>query len=192
MNTEEINLLTKRALSGDKKSLLEILNFLEKFDQPLTRFASYSILYQFAFNSLYDIGKYCEECGGKCCKSGDPIQVFNFDYEEIKKMGGDVGRLRKNGKIHLLSRPCPFQNGWACSIHKFKPYSCLSYPFATEDEQMIVIKEYKDGIPDFKVPEFCTSGKVVKDRLNNVEKELREKLGRIPSAKEILEFLMKE
>ncbi|MEJ2778845.1 hypothetical protein [Stygiolobus sp. RP850M] len=46
---------------------------------------------------------------------------------------------RKNG-FYLLPRSCKFQKDWMRSINSFKPYACLSYPFAAEDEQIEVIK----------------------------------------------------
>ncbi|BFH72809.1 YkgJ family cysteine cluster protein [Sulfurisphaera javensis] len=193
MNTDQINVLVKKALKGDIKSLEEVFNFLEKFNVPITKYAMYSIIYQYVMNNVLDLGKYCEECGGKCCKSGLPVPVYNFDYKELKNRLSkeQLNNFRRVNGFYILSRPCPFQEGWLCKIHQYKPYACMSYPFATEDEQKEIIDSYKDGIPDFKVPDFCIAGKKVKEFMSNKVDELRKKLGRDPTPRELLREIVK-
>ena len=193
VNANQIHLLTKKALEGDIKALKEVFAFLEKYDIPLTRYAMYSLLYQFVMNNILNLGKYCEECGGKCCKLGNPVPVYDFDYKELKKRltKDELSKLKRENGVYLLSRPCPFQEGWACSIHKFKPYACLSYPFAIEDELQLVIQNYKGGVPDFIVPDYCIAGKKVKEFMDNLVNELKRKLGRDPTPMELLEEVMK-
>lgn len=186
---DEINRLTKRALKGDEKALYQLFSFLDQYNSPIAKFAGYSIVYQLAMNKLIpETAKDCEACGGKCCKSGLPVPVYDFDMEELK---GRV-RLEKKGDIYILPRPCPFLKGWACGIHEVKPYACLSFPFATEDEQIQVVNSYKgDSVPDFHVPEYCIAGKRVKDVLGKVVTEFEKKNGRVPTPKELYELLSK-
>ncbi|BAB67517.1 YkgJ family cysteine cluster protein [Sulfurisphaera tokodaii] len=188
MNADQIHMLTKNALRGDIKSLEALFDFLEKFNAPISKFAMYSILYQVIMNNFLNLGKYCEECGGKCCKIGLPVPVYHFDYKELKaRLSKDeLKNLRKHNGFYTLSRPCPFQDSWKCKIHEFKPYACMSYPFATEDEQKDIMERYKDGIPDFKVPDFCIAGKKVKEFMDEIVNKLRVKLGRDPTPREIL------
>ena len=194
MNTTKINLLTKRALKGDIKALKEVFTFLEKYNLPLTKYTMYSLLYQFVMNNLLELGKYCEECGGKCCKIGDPIPVYDFDYKVLKARLSKTSltHLKRDNDIYFLPRPCPFQEGWACKIHEFKPYACLSYPFAIEDELNIVMQNYKDGVPDFVIPDFCLAGRKTKEFMDNIADNLRKKLGRDPTPRELLEEIIKE
>ncbi|AWR96963.1 YkgJ family cysteine cluster protein [Acidianus sulfidivorans JP7] len=191
ISEEQVNKLTKEALRSNLDALDKIIGFLEKYENsPIAKFAIYSILFQFVFNSLDETGKLCEECGGKCCKSGYPIPVYNFDYNEMKKH--IKLNLQKQGDIHLLSRPCPFQKGWMCTIHEFKPYACLSFPFATEDEQIEVIKSYDGkGIPNFHVPSYCSAGKMTIEYINRVLENLKTKLQRDPSPRELYEEIKK-
>lgn len=185
-NEEEINILSKAALKSDFSSLEKVLKLLEKYEKyPFVKFGMYSLLFQVAFNINPDTSKICEQCGGKCCKTGYPIPVFKFDYEEIKKYVGDIS-LRKYNDIYLLSRPCQFQKGWMCTIHQFKPYACLCFPFATEDEQVEIINNYDGrGIPNFKIPEYCIAGKIVVETLAKIIAEFRQKYNRDPSPIEL-------
>lgn len=193
MDTTKINLLTKKALRGDIKALEEVFNFLEKFDLPLTKYTMYALLYQFVMNNILDLGKYCEECGGKCCKIGDPVPVYDFDYKELKLRLSekDLKYLKKDNDIYLLPRPCPFQEGWYCKIHKFKPYACLSYPFAIEDELQLAIQNYKGGVPNFVIPDFCIAGKKTKEFMDSIVDNLRKRLGRDPTPRELLKEIIK-
>ncbi|ARM75608.1 YkgJ family cysteine cluster protein [Acidianus manzaensis] len=187
INEEEINKLTKEALRSNLDSLGRIINFLGKYENsPIAKFGIYSIIFQYVFNTHEETGKLCRQCGGKCCKVGYPVPVYNFDYNEMKKHL--QLKLQKQGDIYLLPRPCPFQKDWMCTIHQFKPYACLSYPFATEDEQMNTIKEYNGkGLPNFHVPEYCLSGKMVIEYMKEVYTNLKNKLNRDPSPKELYE-----
>ncbi len=194
LNTEQIHKLTKASLKGDRKSFEKLVDSLSKYlNVPQVKFALYAIIYQFAMNYVLDTGKYCEECGGKCCKQGYSVPVYNFDYEELRKNMRleDLNKLKKEKDMYLLSRPCPFQIGWKCGINSFKPYACLSYPFGTEDEQKFIIDLYKDGIPNFHVPEFCISGKKVKEKVDEIAKTLEKKLGRTPTPMELYNELYK-
>lgn len=185
----EINYMVKRALRGDLDYFEKVLEFLEKYENvPEVKFGAYSLVFQLAMNVFIDVSKECEECGGKCCKSGYPVPVYGFDYNELKnRLDKDSLKvLNKFNDLHLLPRPCPFQRGWMCGIHAFKPYACLSYPFATEDEQKDIINTYDNkGIPNFNVPEYCISGKKVKSIIESIIKDLKEKLGREPSPREL-------
>ncbi|AOL16781.1 hypothetical protein BFU36_08765 [Sulfolobus sp. A20] len=191
-----INQLAKRSLGGDLKSFEKLLNILEKYENfPQVKFGLYSLIYQLSMNVFIDVSKECEKCGGKCCKSGYPIPVYEFDYKELAKRMNreELEKLRRVDNIYLLPRPCPFQQGWVCTIHRFKPYACLSFPFATEDEQREIINNYDGkGIPDFKVPEYCIAGKKVKETLNAIISDLEKCLGRKPTPKELYQAIMKK
>ncbi|MFP3218297.1 MAG: YkgJ family cysteine cluster protein [Acidianus sp.] len=190
MNADEVNILTKRALRADVESLRKIVNFLSQYNVPIAKFAIYSIIYQFAMNNVIDLGKECETCGGKCCKAGYPVPVYDYDFKEMKKNIKDLRLEKKNG-FYLLPRPCQFQKGWICTINSFKPYACLSYPFATEDEQEDLLKSYDgNGVPDFRVPEFCIAGKKVKEFMNKIMEDLRKEKGREPTPTELLEKII--
>ncbi|BDC17945.1 YkgJ family cysteine cluster protein [Acidianus sp. HS-5] len=190
MNTDEVNILTKKALRSDVESLRKIVNFLAQYNAPIAKYAIYSIIYQFAMNNVIDLGKECETCGGKCCKEGYPVPVYGYDFKEMKKNMKDLRLEKKNG-FYLLPRPCQFQKGWICTINSFKPYACLSYPFATEDEQEELLKSYDGkGVPNFKVPEFCIAGKKVKDFMDKVIEELKKEKGREPSPLEIVDKIL--
>lgn len=193
MNTSYIHILTKRALKGDLESLMKLFSFLENYNIPIARYGMYSLLYQFVMNNVLDSGKYCEQCGGKCCKSGLPVPVYDFDLKELKLKlrKEEIKNISRINGIHVLSRPCVFQQGWLCTIHEIKPYACMSYPFATEDEQKSVIESYTDGVPNFVVPDFCITGKKVKEFLDSIAKEMRKELGRNPSPREMLERILK-
>lgn len=190
LNADEINLLVKKGLRGELSSFEKVLDLLEKYDKvPEARFGMYSLIFQIAMNVFIDVSKYCEECGGKCCKSGYPVPVYRFDYKELRINldGNSLKYLNKaDENLYLLPRPCPFQKGWMCGIHKFKPYACLSFPFATEDEQRDVITSYNgNGIPEFKVPEYCIAGRKVKEILEDIIKELYTRLKRDPTPREL-------
>ena len=188
---DNINILTKEALKGDVESLKKVIQFLKGFNAPVAKFAIYSLLYQYAMNNVIDLGKECQTCGGKCCKAGLPVPVYEFDYKELTRH--IRVKLEKKNGIYLLPRPCKFQKGWMCSINSFKPYACLSYPFATEDEQIDVIKSYDGkGVPDFKVPDFCIAGKKVKEFMDSLIASLRKEKGREPEPEEILEALSRQ
>ncbi|QGA68310.1 YkgJ family cysteine cluster protein [Sulfolobus sp. E11-6] len=190
INVDQINLMTKKGLRGDLNSFERLLEFLEKYEHsPVVKYGMYSLVFQIAMNKFIDVSKYCEECGGKCCQIGYPVPVYRFDYEELRDRL-DMDDLKKFEKVDnnlfLLRRPCQFQKGWLCSIHKIKPYACLSYPFATEDDQKEVINSCDGkGIPDFKVPEYCLAGKQVKKIINQIINDLINKLGRIPTPREL-------
>ncbi|AAK42822.1 YkgJ family cysteine cluster protein [Saccharolobus solfataricus] len=190
INVDQINLMTKKGLRGDLKNFESVLDFLEKYgNATIVKYGMYSLVFQIAMNKFIDISKECEECGGKCCQIGYPVPVYGFDYEELRNKLSmeDLKKLEKvDSNLFLLRRPCKFQKGWYCSIHKFKPYACLSYPFATEDEQRDAINSYDGkGIPDFKVPEYCKAGMRVKHIMNQIITDLTNKLGRPPTPREL-------
>ncbi|MCI2414111.1 MAG: YkgJ family cysteine cluster protein [Candidatus Aramenus sp.] len=186
-----LNKLTKSSLKGDVKAFRDLLDALRPYlGIPQVKPALYSVVYQIAMNSLIDVSEYCRKCGGKCCRSGNPVPVFPFDYEEMKLRMPKL-ELKKQGEFYLLPRPCPYQDGWKCKIHNFKPYACLSFPFSTEDEQKEVIDNYAGGIPSFMVPDYCIAGKKVKEVVDEVTREMERGLGRAPSPLELLEELVK-
>jgi len=99
-------------------------------------------------------------------------------------------RIGCGGLIVKYWKPPLPRERWTCKIHKFKPFARLSYPFAIEDGLKLVMQNYKDGIPDFIIPDFCIAGKKVKAFMNNVIDKLRKKLGIDPTPRELLEEII--
>ncbi|AAY81138.1 YkgJ family cysteine cluster protein [Sulfolobus acidocaldarius] len=185
---------TKKGLREDLEAFERILNALEKYETiPIVKFGLYSLVFQLAMNVFLDVSSYCERCGGKCCDYGFGIPVYEFDYKEIvNKLGGAKGISDKRDSVNfrILERPCPYKRGWACGIHSFKPYACLSFPFSTEDEQKEVMDTYNgEGIPEFKLPEYCIAGKKVREIVKKIIDDLTKRLGRQPSPRELYEEL---
>lgn len=194
MAGEEVHRLTKKALAGDVEALRALLNILTGSGVPVAVYAAYALVYQFAMNNLIDVSEECRRCGGRCCREGHPVPLYSFDIEElVRNLGpGVLAKLIRSGDTWLLPRPCPFQEGWRCTIHRFKPYACLSYPFATEDEQIEEMKRYRgSGIPKLRVPPGCPAGEKVKESVDAVAEGLRRRLGRDPTPQELLEELLR-
>ena len=193
---ERINKLTKQALRGNLKALKEVLSFLWKYRELFViRYTAYLLVYQYAMNCLLSLSEYCRLCGGKCCREGLPLPLYDFDVDELEsRLGGSLKRYARIVEgVMVLPRPCPFLEGWKCSIHEFKPYACLSYPFATEDEQLkdvALLEKEPDPLP--YVPSFCIAGIKTKTMVASVMSSLKSRLGRAPTPIELLEELIKE
>lgn len=191
---KEMNLLTKKALRGDVFSIFRVLNFLWSYNHvPVAKYVAYALVYQIAMNVLVDVSRECQLCSGKCCREGRPLPLYDFDIEELEKnLGADVYKvIMKIDSEYVLPRPCPFQRDWRCGIHEFKPYACLSYPFATEDVQLERMKQYDGtGIPDIYVPSMCLAGIKVKKYVDEAILHLRLKLERTPTPTEIIQYLL--
>ncbi len=194
ISDREINIATKRALRGDLEAARKVLSFLWRYrGVPPAKYVAYALVYQIAMNSIVDVSEECRRCGGKCCREGAPLPLYDFDIEEMEKHLGREPLSRyliRSDDHYLLPRPCPFQQGWACTIHRVKPYACLSYPFATEDEQLPRIKEYRgEGIPIPYTPPHCIAAQKVLNLVTRTIEELRRNLGRDPTPIELLEYL---
>ncbi len=197
ISNREINIATKRALRGDLRAARRVLNFLWRYSGvPPAKYVAYALVYQIAMNNIIDVSEECRRCGGRCCREGAPLPLYDFDIEEMEKQLDKESLSRyliRSGNYYLLPRPCPFQQGWLCTIHSVKPYACLSYPFATEDEQLPRIREYGgEGIPIPYTPPHCLAAQKVLDIVAKAIEELRKSLGRDPTPIELLEHLVSQ
>ncbi len=191
-----LHLLAKRALRCDYDAAFTLIDLLWRYrDVRGLGYIAYCYVYQIAMNCLIDLASLCRQCGGLCCRSGPYIPIYRFDVEELQRVDPDVrSRLVVIGNELYLPRPCPYQRDWMCTVHKVKPYACLSYPFATEDEQIEYIRRYSsigNSYPDIYAPKHCLAAMKVKEIVDGVARELEKRLGRIPTPRELLETLLR-
>ncbi len=190
MSERDIHIKTKAALRGDLKAAKEVIEFLWSYRAvPQARYVAYALLYQYVLNTWSKVTEICRACGGKCCREGPPLPVYDFDIEELKKSHPQaLKHIEKIGENYILKRPCPLQEGWKCSIHRVKPYACLCYPFMVEEIAVPAIaKQINESYPEIEAPNTCPAGVEVKKLVDRIRKELREKLGREPTPLELLE-----
>lgn len=187
----EIHRLTKEALKGDIEALEIIVSFLTRFNIRSFKVVAYLIVYQTIMNLDSELGNDCERCGGICCKSGSEIQLYSFDLKDLMDIGNhDIIKVVKcSGSYCYLSRPCAFQVKWKCSIHRYKPYACLSYPFASEEVQYSVISSSQSIPPLPVIPEICTAAKKVWVKIYSKIEEFKEKYKRAPEPLELLKLM---
>ncbi|RLG77881.1 MAG: YkgJ family cysteine cluster protein [Thermoprotei archaeon] len=191
---EDVHRITKKGLAGDTGYLRAVLSFLWNSGVPVAKYTAYALVYQYSMNILLDTAQDCSRCGGRCCREGHPVPLYPFDVDELRRnLGDDVEKkLIKVGNGYALPRPCPFQSGWRCSIHSFKPYACLCYPFATEDEQIDNMKRYNgEGLPVLSIPSDCPAAKRVYETVTSIARELKKKLLRDPAPTELLDELIR-
>jgi hypothetical protein len=188
-----IHILTKKALRGDIDSAKIVIEFLSQTGLKQAKAVAYLIVYQIIMNNLIDLGEECRQCGGICCRFGEPIQLYDFDLDDLRNAGIDIDRYitRRDGSVYL-SRPCPFQDGWRCTIHSVKPYACLSYPFAVEDIQKDVIERYISGIPEPFIPSFCRAGWKTWNTIKMLIDNFRHTYNKDPSALELLDYAIQK
>lgn len=160
MDPNVIHYMTKKALKGDVEKARTVLKYLGRYRINVVSISSYLIVFQIAMN-LIDISEECRACGGKCCKVGGYIPLYQFDIEDIGNvLGGEaLKHLVKIDGDYYLPRPCPFLRDWMCSINAVKPYACLSYPFASEEIQIdILTRNVNTGYPQPIIPQWCRAG----------------------------------
>ena len=152
-------------------------------------YTAYALVYQIAMNLDPALGEICRVCGGECCKRGPPIPVYDFDLDELARHRPDALKYIEDlGPQRVIRRPCPFQQGWRCSIHEFKPYACLCYPFMTEEVAIRGIEKYSGmGVPDVETDPECRAGLAIKETVDSIVDQLRAELKRDPSPTELLE-----
>ena len=187
----EINLVTKKALKGDIDSAISLLDFLISTNVKEAIATAYLLVYQIAMNVYMDLGEDCKRCGGICCKSGPPIELYDFDVKDLIEAGIDAYKyvVKENSKYYIR-RPCPFQDGWRCKIHSFKPYACLCYPFAVEDLQKGVIESWSPPEPPKPfIPSFCIAGLKAWKCIESIINEYKNRFGEAPSPKQLLIFI---
>lgn len=187
----EIHRLTKEALKGNIEALKTILNFLTRFDIGSFKVVAYLIVYQTIMNLDLELGNDCEKCGGACCKSGPEIPFYSFDLEDLKNVDslGVSKAIKCNSNYCYLLRPCVFQVEWRCLIHKYKPYACLSYPFASEEVQYLVINNPQNIPPLPVIPDVCIAAKKVWTKIYSKIEEFKEKHRRAPGPLEVLRLM---
>jgi len=181
--------LTKRALRGDIASAQKVLDFLwSRRRVKHAAYTAYALVYQIAMNVDPALGELCRVCGGACCSRGPPIPVYDFDIEELAAHVPEaLTRIENLGQYRVIRRPCPFQEGWRCTIHEHKPYACLCYPFMTEEIAIRGIERYRGrGVPDIETDPECRAALAIKEVVDGVVQELRAELDRDPSPMELL------
>lgn len=186
----DIHFITKKALKGDMEAAKAIIVFLSSLEVKEAIATAYLIVYQIAMNVFLDLEEECRRCGGTCCKMGQPIELMDFDISEFIENGVNLTKLVKNNGKYYIPRPCPFQEGWKCGIHKIKPYACLSYPFAVEDLQKDVIASWTPPNPPKPfIPEFCVAGKKAWSYIESVISSFKSRYRRVPTPEELLHIL---
>ncbi len=192
MNSNDIHYLTKKALKGDIEKAKIILRYLSKYKVSTANISSYLIVFQIVMN-LLDISEECRLCGGKCCKEGGYIPIYQFDIDDLSSVL-DSNALKQfvveiDGSYYL-SRPCPFLKDWMCSINAVKPYACLSYPFASEEVQISIFTRYSSYVyPQPVIPYYCRAGFKAWGIIVQVIDRFSNEKGRAPKPIELLEVL---
>ncbi|MEM0026723.1 MAG: YkgJ family cysteine cluster protein [Ignisphaera sp.] len=189
-DAKQIHFITKKALKDDMEAAEIIIEFLSDLEIKEAIATAYLIVYQIAMNVFLDLGEECKKCGGTCCKTGSAIELMDFDINELIESGADIAKLVKLNRKYYIPRPCPFQDGWKCAIHKSKPYSCLSYPFAVEDIQKDIIASWfpPNPLKPF-IPDFCVAGKKAWYYIESAIHNFKNKYGRTPTPQELLQYL---
>ncbi|MEM1620110.1 MAG: YkgJ family cysteine cluster protein [Fervidicoccaceae archaeon] len=187
LGLDDLNRAAKLGLRGDPRELRRVLERLERYEfLPQIKFAAYALVAQFYMNTSPSTPSECEACGARCCLEGPPLPIYDFDLEELVEAGVDASIFSEVEGLRVLPRPCPLLRGWACSVQPVKPYACLSYPLATEDEQAEAMASYDgEGLPRLIAPESCPAAARA---LRELE-ELSSSLGREPRPLELLEAL---
>lgn len=186
----EIHKLTKEALRGDIEALEIVTTFLSSFHITIFKAIAYLIVYQVIMNLDPDVVKECIICNGLCCKIGSEIPIYPFDLEDLRKVSQlDIGKVVKcsNDQCYL-QRPCVFQVEWRCTVHKFKPYACLSYPFASEEVQKPILTNTIELPPKPIIPDICLAAKRIWSKINNRINRFKEIHGRIPEPMELIKY----
>jgi len=192
---QELTAKVKKALRGDLSEARSVIEMLEGAGLPIFRAAAYLLVYQVAMNSLMDLSEECRKCGGKCCKLFKLIQLEDIDVKDlVENLGLQVLNIlaKDDHDNYYIETPCPFQKGWLCSIHRFKPYACLSYPFLDEDLQFDVVMNYNGSEPPVpNIPSFCLAASKAWTYIREVIERYRRDRGKTPSPIELLELLKK-
>ncbi|ADM27077.1 conserved hypothetical protein [Ignisphaera aggregans DSM 17230] len=191
---DEIHRIIKNALRGDLQSIINVFDYFSQFsNNAIVTKALYLLTYQIIMNVSVDTSKECELCGGICCKYGALIPLYSFDIDDLLTIIDKENLYRAlicHGDCYLR-RPCPFQDGWRCSVHKYKPYACLSYPFATEEEQIEILRSSEEiSIVVPKIPSYCLAAKKTWSIIYSIIKNFREQHNRYPSPMELLQYFI--
>ncbi len=160
---------------------------------PQARYVAYALVYQIAFNKWSKVAEICRRCGGKCCRDGPPIPIYEFDIEDLRsRYPQALKHVVKVGNTHVLPRPCPLQRGWACAIHDAKPYACLSYPFMVEEAAIpATSRQLNSNDAEIEEVDPCPASAEVKNLVDRIREEMRRSLGREPKPLELLEEVIR-
>jgi Fe-S-cluster containining protein len=79
----------------------------------------------------------CQLSCGKCCTGSGFVYLNEADVERLAKhlqWSPKTFELkfcdRTDGHLHLkVTDKCPFLEGWKCTVQKFKPTQCRTFPF---------------------------------------------------------------
>lgn len=191
---EKLHLFAKYALKGDEEAMRFVINILLSLGLPQTNAVAYLFVYQSIMNTYIDLKEECRKCGGVCCRFGEPVELYNFDIEDLKALSIDLSRyIFKSGDRLYLPRPCSLQNGWACGVHSAKPYACLSYPFAVEDLQKEIISSHINSKPPKPfIPHFCIAGQKVWSIIESAIREHESIYGKEPTPYDLLEHVRRK
>jgi len=192
---QELTVKVKKVLRGDLSEARNVVETLERAGLPTFRASAYLLVYQTAMNSLMDLSEECRKCGGKCCRLFKLIQLEDIDVKDlVENLDPQVLNIlaKDDQGNYYIETPCPFQKGWLCSIHNFKPYACLSYPFLDEDLQFDVVMNYDGTDPPVPIiPSFCLAASKAWTYIREVIERYRRDGGKAPSPIELLELLEK-
>jgi len=192
---QELTAKVKKALRGDLSEARSTIEMFESAGLPIFRAAAYLLVYQVLMNSLIDLLEECRRCGGKCCKLFKLIQLEDIDVKDlVENLGPQVLNIlaKDDHGNYYIETLCPFQKGWFCSIHSFKPYACLSYPFLDEDLQFDAVVNHDGSSPPVpNIPSFCLAASKAWTYIREVIERYRRGRGKTPSPIELLELLKK-
>jgi len=88
---------------------------------------------------------FCSRCG-HCCRVCDPIVLREEDVSKLQLFFGQkinsIVKWTKDGWQIRKTKPCFFLKKNECSIYKFRPLICRSYPFSVNDDGEIGVMKY--------------------------------------------------
>ena len=81
----------------------------------------------------------CAKCRNCCKKIG--ISMTEYELEKIcKEYNYDIDELKNKVLTEnygeYVARPCPFLKEGKCKLDKFKPQSCIDYPYTDKPERL--------------------------------------------------------
>ena len=81
----------------------------------------------------------CAKCRNCCKELG--ISMTEYELKKIcKEYNYDIDELKNKALTEnygeYIARPCPFLKGSKCNLDKFKPQSCIDYPYTDKPERL--------------------------------------------------------
>jgi hypothetical protein len=104
---EKLHLFAKYALKGDEEAMRFVINILLSLGLPQTNAVAYLFVYQSIMNTYIDLKEECRKCGGVCCRFGEPVELYNFDIEDLKALSIDLSRyiFKSGDRLYLPRSP---------------------------------------------------------------------------------------